>query len=287
MIGALIGAGASLLGGVMDRNATAAANKANRPENQVREWEAAGINPIFGISSGGYIRHRAASIGDAFATAGAQFQRGMEFDHKAKIAETELAQENERLRGALDRVSQPRQRTALQQTALPLSDPTQASETIEATPIEAIDNAGRPLDANGNIIPRQAVPFGGGLLTLPEETSSMQVFEDDYGEAAAMDQSFWRYVGHGGYADQKYDWYADLLDYQPTFKTDPQAAQQGRNALAVGLGAAATAAVAAPVAAHIKTRRPTAFGVPIPRDLQRTVGGRGARQAFNPFPTLF
>jgi len=115
MLGAFIAAGASLIGGAANRRAQREANEANRPANQVREWEAAGINPLFGISSGGYIPHQAASMGDAFATAGAQIQRGMELDHADKIRETELAQENEKLREQLDEFANPRRPGYMQQ----------------------------------------------------------------------------------------------------------------------------------------------------------------------------
>lgn len=110
VLAAAIGAGSSLIGGALNRRAQRKANDANRPINQVREWEAAGINPIFGISSGGFIPHQAASIGDSFATAGSQFARGLELDHAEKLKQTELAKENEKLREKLDEVAKPRQR---------------------------------------------------------------------------------------------------------------------------------------------------------------------------------
>lgn len=107
LLGPLIGAGASLLGGALNRKAQRKANEANRPINQVREWEAAGINPIVGITSGAYIPHQAASIGDSFSRAGGAFQRGLEFNHEQELRETELSQENERLKGVLDDLAKP------------------------------------------------------------------------------------------------------------------------------------------------------------------------------------
>lgn len=105
--GALIGAGASLIGGALNRKAQKKANAANSPGGQVAQWEAAGVNPLFGISSGGYVPQQAASIGDAFATAGGQFARGLEMDHEKKLRETGMELENEKLRKQIDILSNP------------------------------------------------------------------------------------------------------------------------------------------------------------------------------------
>lgn len=107
VIAAGISAGASLLGGLFNRNAQKKANEANRPVNQVAEWEAAGINPLFGISSGGYIPHQATSIGDSFATAGAQFADFIAGDKEQELRETQLELENEHLKKKLDGLVKP------------------------------------------------------------------------------------------------------------------------------------------------------------------------------------
>lgn len=103
---AALSAGSSLLGGLFNRNAQKKANAANRPVNQVREWEAAGINPLYGISSGGYIPHQAMTLGDSFASAGARIARGLELKHEDELRETELEQENERLRGEIVKLAE-------------------------------------------------------------------------------------------------------------------------------------------------------------------------------------
>ena len=108
MFGALLGGALGLIGASKQRKEQRATNEANRPVNQVREWEAAGINPLFGISSGGYIPHQAAQIGDAYATAGARFGQAIDARRAEKLAETELKQENTKLREKLDELATPR-----------------------------------------------------------------------------------------------------------------------------------------------------------------------------------
>jgi hypothetical protein len=104
----LITAGANLLGGFLNRRAQRKANEANRPVNQVKEWEAAGINPLFGISSGGYIPHQASTaIGDSVATAGGIFAEHLAGKKEQELRETQLEQENETLKKQLDKVVKP------------------------------------------------------------------------------------------------------------------------------------------------------------------------------------
>jgi len=110
MIPALIGAGASLLGGLFDRSAQNKANAANRPASQVKQWEEAGINPRFGISQGQYIPVQATSIGDSFANAGNQIADGMRYEMEEKARQTELRKQNQQLQETivkLKRGSQP------------------------------------------------------------------------------------------------------------------------------------------------------------------------------------
>lgn len=107
-IGAVIGGVAGLIGASKQRKENRRVNEANRPVNQVREWEEAGINPLFGISSGGYIPHQAASIGDSYATAGARFGQAIDAARAEKLEQTELKQENRELREKLDELATPR-----------------------------------------------------------------------------------------------------------------------------------------------------------------------------------
>jgi gas vesicle protein len=106
-IGALIGGAASLIGASKQRKEQRRINEANRPVNQVREWEEAGINPLFGISSGGYVPHQTASIGDAYAEAGARFGQAFDQHRAEKLAQTELKKENTQLREKLDKLADP------------------------------------------------------------------------------------------------------------------------------------------------------------------------------------
>lgn len=103
----LIGAASSLLGGLFNRSAQRKANEKNRPVNQVKEWEEAGINPLFGISSGGYIPHQAASIGDSFATAGGIFADHLARKEETDLRKTQMELENQRLKKELDKVANP------------------------------------------------------------------------------------------------------------------------------------------------------------------------------------
>lgn len=105
---ALIGAGASLLGGLFNRSAQNKANERNRPVNQVKEWEEAGINPLFGISSGGYIPHQAnTAIGDSVATAGGIYAEHLRGNKEQELRETQIELENELLKKELDKLAKP------------------------------------------------------------------------------------------------------------------------------------------------------------------------------------
>lgn len=106
-IGAAISAVASLAGGALNRRAQKKANAANSPAGQVQQWEDAGINPIFGISSGGYIPQQASTIGDAFATAGGRIGQALDLKHEQNLRETNLELENEKLRKEMDILANP------------------------------------------------------------------------------------------------------------------------------------------------------------------------------------
>lgn len=106
-IGALIGAGASLIGGALNRKGQKKANAANSPVGQVAQWEQAGINPLFGISSGGYVPQQASTFGDSFAKAGSQFANAVSLAKEQDLRETNLELQNEKLRMQLDELAKP------------------------------------------------------------------------------------------------------------------------------------------------------------------------------------
>jgi len=105
LAGPFIGAATSLLGGKKDAKAQQVANDQNRPAAQVAQWEQAGINPLFGISSGAYVPQKAASIGDSYAIAGNQFANAIDqlaLDREQELRETQLELQNDKLRAQLD-----------------------------------------------------------------------------------------------------------------------------------------------------------------------------------------
>lgn len=106
-LGALIGAGAALIGGSKNRKAQKEANEANLPVNQVAQWEAAGINPTFGISKGQWIPQQAASMGDSFATAGSFLAEALDRDHAEKLEATKLKDEKKGLEKQLKKALSP------------------------------------------------------------------------------------------------------------------------------------------------------------------------------------
>lgn len=103
MIPALIGAGASLLGGIFGRNserkAIAQQNAYNDPAAVRERFEAAGFNPLLGIQPGVGIQTAIGGgnfIGSAIADAGRIFGEGMQ--RRAEMAQLDkLATENNKL----------------------------------------------------------------------------------------------------------------------------------------------------------------------------------------------
>lgn len=119
--GALISGAFGLLGGSADRKAQARANKANLPVNQVKQWEKAGINPLFGISKGQWIPQQAASIGDSIATAGARFGEAIASKPEAELRATQLELQNDLLKKELDKAVAPAvEPTALMRGSIPV-----------------------------------------------------------------------------------------------------------------------------------------------------------------------
>lgn len=147
---ALISAGSSFVSGIFNRKAQKRANAANSPSGQVKAWEKAGINPLFGISKGQFIPQQASTaIGDSIATAGARFGDAMAAKPEAELRATQLELQNDLLKKELDRsVSPPTEPTALQR-----------GEPIDA-PSAVGDNAA-PLGT-----PEGVAPIEEGIATL-------------------------------------------------------------------------------------------------------------------------
>lgn len=156
-IGALIGAGASLIGGALNRREQRKANADAKPKEQVREWEAAGINPILGITKGSYIPPQAASIGDSFATAGSQLARALELDQEKDLRETELSKENDKLREKLDDLANPQQPGYLQRYGAIMPLPSFGEDGVQS--IQGDDRSG----SGTNVHPSGDELFGGVL----------------------------------------------------------------------------------------------------------------------------
>lgn len=140
---ALIKGGASLLGGLLGKRSRDKANAANSPVAQVNQWKAAGINPLFGISSGAFIPQQASSFGDAFARAGGQFAESLEGAKEQELRETRLELENELLKKKLDKQAKDDQPGVLEGAGvLPL--PMYDEKTWLRTPEGNLRPLGRP-----------------------------------------------------------------------------------------------------------------------------------------------
>lgn len=111
----LAGAAMGLAGGAISSAATKEANRenlaqvektneANRPVNQVKEWEQAGINPLWGLSSGSYVPHQAGHViantamGDAISGIGRDmFSTGLSHMSQMRLEKTRMKHENQML----------------------------------------------------------------------------------------------------------------------------------------------------------------------------------------------
>lgn len=192
-LGALIGAGASLIGGALNRRADKKANAANSPVGQVKQWEAAGINPAFGISSGAYIPQRSTSIGDSFAEAGSIFGEAVARDHAEKLKETETKKENAKLRQELDKIAKGSGPSEYQRYAgvLPLPSAGQVTAPSGAVSENGFPKVERPfeveagsggVDMAGN--PVTNLSFGGKLWEADANQSDAEMVETRYGDFA-------------------------------------------------------------------------------------------------------
>lgn len=175
LLGAVVSAGASLIAGNKNRKAAKAANAANRPIQQVKEWEKAGINPIMGITQGQWIPHQGVSMGDAFAAAGGHIARGLELQHQEDLEETELKKENEELRKQLDNVAMRGEPSYMSQYGglVPLPDPgEQDGKSVQGSdrllfgnlgPVSASDDRGLFAGVNSEDIVHGTVPYVGAF----------------------------------------------------------------------------------------------------------------------------
>lgn len=103
MLGAIIGAGASLIGGALDRKSQKDGirdqNAYNNPKAQRKRLEAAGFNPapfMGGAGAGLQTSVAVPTMGNAIANAGALITQGMEQASEVELRETALNLEKER-----------------------------------------------------------------------------------------------------------------------------------------------------------------------------------------------
>jgi hypothetical protein len=192
LLPALIGAGASLIGGAANRKAQRRANAANRPVKQVRQWEEAGINPLFGISSGAYIPYQATSIGDSFATAGGIFAQHLSETKEQELRETQIELENEKLKKELDELAKPSEPSHLDRYRGVLPLPSQGELTrgsnvapvVGETPerLRLASDGDRDDQLSGRSPRDGAVRIGGGWWKTNPWYSDSEAYENRYGE---------------------------------------------------------------------------------------------------------
>lgn len=171
-IGALIGAGASLIGGALNRKSQKKANAANSPAGQKAQYEAAEMNPVWGMSNHNYIPQVSTGIGDAFAKAG-----GIADDYFTQIElekkeESKVRKQNTELRKQLDQIAREGPRSDFQryQSVLPLPsqkpvlvstvNPPDRSEAVEGTGVSSAPTVEtvRPYDGYQPIVVANDTP---------------------------------------------------------------------------------------------------------------------------------
>lgn len=192
-----IGAASSLIGGGMNRKAVKQANAANSPAGQKEQFEAAGMNPIWGMSSGAYIPQQAASMGDAFATAGGKLARGLELFHDEKLKETELVKENEKLKKQLDELANPRVPTYMQQygPSMPLPNGgTNANSENAASDLPGPSGSSVPFGstvddvASGREVKVEKYSSGPGLTEINNDVTGPVIVPGADGEPWGIDE---------------------------------------------------------------------------------------------------
>ena len=181
--------GGALIGGMLDRRAQRAANKASTPQAQVKAWEKAGINPLFGLTSGAFVPPAAVSMGDSFATAGGAIGRGLELQHEDDLKKTALAQENEALKGALADMSRVRTPSAMSQYGGRILRSSDADD--EETDGQAVDSFGNDRTTG--------MDLAGLRFSSDPSTSDVEIAENRYGDIMAAPfglVAFGRDLGH-------------------------------------------------------------------------------------------
>jgi len=89
---------ATVAGGLFNRSAQKKANAANTPAAQVAGWEAAGINPLVGITKGQWQPQQAVTaIGDSFLNAGSLFSQEADRQNRLTVEKTRQQGINSRL----------------------------------------------------------------------------------------------------------------------------------------------------------------------------------------------
>lgn len=162
---AAVEVGGGLVGSVLNSKAQKKANRANSPAGQVAQFEAAGINPLFGLSSGSYRPQSAVAIGDAFAGAGSSIRRGLELQHETELRETAIEKENEQLKEALDDLVKVRVPSHLKTSGGFLPLPKVGEVRTNESPVD--DNGSATVgDANGGL---ESTPF---TVTSPQDLGS-------------------------------------------------------------------------------------------------------------------
>lgn len=146
----------------------------------------------FGISSGAFIPHQAASIGDSFATAGGRIARAFELHHEDQLRETELQKENTELREQLDELATPRRPGYMQQygAVLPLpsvgdshAGPNSTKRPVESPERLRMATDGDRDDSLSGVGPEHpAIRIGGGWWKTNPFYADSEVYEQRYGE---------------------------------------------------------------------------------------------------------
>ncbi|MEM9578760.1 MAG: hypothetical protein AAF999_17325 [Pseudomonadota bacterium] len=161
------------------------------PAKQVRGFERAGINPIFGLSGGASYGsgHAAPAVGDAYASPGGLFAQVLQMDHEKQLQKTALEHENQKLRQTVDKLAKPSEPTYLEQygAVMPLPSQRSSSENVPQNfRLAGVRADGPEADASRNL--NVVTPFG-TVQTDPRWTPTEDI-ETEYGEPAA-----WLYSG--------------------------------------------------------------------------------------------
>lgn len=206
-IGALIGAGASLIGGALNRKAQKKANAANSPVGQVAQYEAAGLNPVPFMLGGGYIPQQATSIGDSFATAGGIFAEHIATKKERNLRETQIELENERLKKELDKLARPSEPGYMQSYGgtIPLpslggSNERRDLQTLSGPVVGSSSYGSGPLE-----IGRETVTHAGDLGTetyVNPRVKDAETTEARYGDVVQQVSGFYNLAADNWYNDR-------------------------------------------------------------------------------------